>query len=248
MSLPAIRRQTIVPAPPDRAFDVFTQQIGTWWPLTRHSVYGAEATAAFRDGRLIETGPDGDEVEWGTVLAWEPPRLLRLTWHPGYETERASEVEVSFAPVAEALTMVTLTHRDWERFSDPRAARDEYGKGWPEVLGGYAAAVPAAGPPGAGDVWLVLTHTPAPGVGRPTDHPDFAGHPEFLGRLKERGVLVAAGPFPATGEGMTIVRVPAGEAGDLLAQANQDDTSVTRQVLEVRVRPWLVTTTGSSLP
>ena len=54
------------------------------------------ATTAFRDGRLIETGPAGDEVAWGEVLAWVPPRLLRMTWHPGYEAERASEVEVSF--------------------------------------------------------------------------------------------------------------------------------------------------------
>jgi len=236
----------VVPAPADRAFDVFTRKIGTWWPVARHSVHGADATATFRDGRLIETGPDGDEVEWGTVLSWEPPRLLRMTWHPGYEVERASQVEVSFAPVTEVLTMVTVTHTGWERFSDPRAARDEYRNGWPTVLGGYAAAVPAEAQED-GEVWLVLTYTPAPGVDRPIGHPDFGGHPEFLDRLKERGVLVAAGPFPASGEGMTVVRTRAGEVGDLLDQAYQD-TSVTRGVLEVRVRPWLVMVTGSSLP
>ena len=248
MNLPPIRRQVLVPAGPQAAFEVFTQQIGSWWPVARHSVYGEKSSTAFADGRLVETGPDGDEALWGTVLEWEPPRLLRMTWHPGYSDERASEIEVSFAPVADALTLVTVTHSDWERFSDPRAARDEYRNGWPAVLGRYAATVPAAGPAGDGEVWLVLSHTPAPGVGRPIDHPDFAGHPEFLGRLKERGVLVAAGPFPASGEGMTVVRVPAGEVADLVKQANQDDTSVTRDVLEVRVRPWLVTLTGSSLP
>jgi len=142
MTLPPIRRQVVVPAPPEQAFDVFTDKIGAWWPVARHSVHGAEATVAFRDGRLIETGPAGDEVEWGTVLAWEPPHLLRLTWHPGYAAERASEVEVGFAPVSDGLTMVTLTHRDWERFDDPRAARDEYGNGWPVVLAAYAAVLP----------------------------------------------------------------------------------------------------------
>ena len=246
MSLPPIRRQVVVPAPPDQAFDVFTQKIGAWWPVARHSVYGADAVAVFRDGRLVETGPAGDEAEWGEVLAWDPPRLLRMTWHPGYEAERASEVEVSFAPVADALTMVTLTHRDWEKFADPRAARDEYGTGWRYVLRAYAALLP--GEVTDGDpVWLVLSHTPGPGVGNPMEHAEFAGHPEFLGRLRERGELVAAGPFPASGEGMTVVRVAPAEVATMLAAANEEDTSVTQGVLEVRVRPWLVTLTGSSL-
>ena len=141
MSLPPLRRQVIVPASPDHAFDIFTERIGTWWPVARHSVHGAGGTAAFRDGRLIEIGPGGEEAEWGTVLAWDRPQLLRLTWHPGYGAERASEVEVTFTAVGEAETMVTLTHRQWERFPDPRAARDSYGQGWPVVLGEYAARV-----------------------------------------------------------------------------------------------------------
>jgi uncharacterized protein YndB with AHSA1/START domain/uncharacterized protein YciI len=246
MSLPPIRRQVVVPAPADQAFDVFTQKIGSWWPVERHSVHGATATAAFQDGRLIETSAEGDQVEWGEVLAWEPPHMLRMTWHPGYGAERASEVEVSFAPVTPSATLVTVTHSGWERFSDPAAARDEYGSGWPGVLSGFAAQLPGSVAPGE-PVWLVLSHTPAPGVARPIEHPDFGGHPAFLDRLNERGVLVAAGPFPASGEGMTVVRVPPDEVDLLVGQANDDDLSVVNGVLEVRVRPWLVTLTGSSL-
>jgi uncharacterized protein YndB with AHSA1/START domain len=144
MSLPPICRQIVVPAPPDQAFDVFTRRIGSWWPVARHSVHGAGARPGFRDGRLIETGPGGEEVEWGTVLAWEPPRLLRMTWHPGYAAERASEVEVVFTAADGGHTLVTLTHRDWAKFPDPRAARDSYGEGWPVVLGAYAAMLPSA--------------------------------------------------------------------------------------------------------
>jgi uncharacterized protein YndB with AHSA1/START domain len=138
MSLPPIRRQVVVPAPPDRAFDVFTRAIGTWWPVDRHSVHGAGARPAFRDGRLIETGPGGEEVDWGTVLTWDPPHRLRLTWHPGYGAERASEVEVSFTAAAGGQTVVTLTHRGWEKFPDPGAARNSYDEGWPVVLAAYA--------------------------------------------------------------------------------------------------------------
>jgi uncharacterized protein YndB with AHSA1/START domain len=95
MNLPPLRRQVVVPAGPEVAFDVFTQRIGDWWPLDRFSVHGEKATTAFRDGRLVETGPGGDEAVWGTVLDWVPPRRLRLTWHPGRDADRASEVEVS---------------------------------------------------------------------------------------------------------------------------------------------------------
>ncbi|HET6530927.1 MAG TPA: SRPBCC family protein [Actinoplanes sp.] len=144
MTLPPIRRQVVVAAPPEQAFDMFTRGIGSWWPVDRHSVHGPGATPAFRDGRLIEAGPAGEEVAWGTVLAWDPPHRLRLTWHPGYGAERASEVEVTFTAATDGQTVVTLTHRDWERFPDPGAARDSYGAGWPVVLGAYADRLPSA--------------------------------------------------------------------------------------------------------
>ena len=90
--LPPIRRQVVVPAGPETAFDVFTAEIGSWWPLERFSVYGAKATTAFRDGRLVETGPDGTESEWAAVLDWEPPHRLRMSWHPGRPAASATVV------------------------------------------------------------------------------------------------------------------------------------------------------------
>jgi uncharacterized protein YndB with AHSA1/START domain/uncharacterized protein YciI len=246
--LPPIRRQVVVPAGPQVAFDVFTQRIGDWWPVERFSVFGAEATATFRDDKLVETGPAGDETVWAEVLEWQPPRLLRMTWHPGQDAAKASEVEVGFAPVGDALTLVTITHTGWEQYADPAAARDEYRNGWPGVLAGYATSVPPS-PTEKGDpVFLVLTHTPAPGVGDPFQHPGFAGHPAFLQSLQERGVLVGAGPFPASGEGMTILRLEdPGDVAVYLKAATEEDRSVVDGVLEVRARPWVVMTGGSSL-
>ena len=243
-ALPPLRRQIVVPAGPQVAFDVFTTRIGAWWPVERFSVYGEKATAEFRDGKLIETGPGGEEAVWGEVLDWQPPRSLRMTWHPGRDTGGASEIEVSFAPVADGLTLVTVSHSHWEEL----AARIEYGNGWPGVLAGYAAAVPPAPPASPEPVFLVLSHTPAPGVDNPFEHPGFAGHPAFLNSLRERGVLVAAGPFPASGEGMTIIKLAdAAEVAGYLKAATEQDGSVADGVLEVRVRPWVVTLTGSSL-
>jgi uncharacterized protein YciI len=98
-------------------------------------------------------------------------------------------------------------------------------------------------------VVLVLSHTPAPGVGNPFAHPGFAGHGVFLKQLAARGVLVGAGPFAGSGEGMTIVRLEdPGEVAELVRAAFQDDAAVAGGVLEARVRPWVVVMSGSSLP
>ncbi|OLB80262.1 MAG: hypothetical protein AUI14_07280 [Actinobacteria bacterium 13_2_20CM_2_71_6] len=167
-----------------------------------------------------------------------------MTWHPGSGPDKASEVEVSFAPVTDDQTLVTLEHRGWECYPDPTAARDEYNHGWPTVLGEYAAVAGTGFAASGGPVWLALLHTPGPAVSGSTEvfaHPDFREHVAFLGRLRERGVLVAAGPFPASGEGMTVLRLddPATVA-EYVRLAHEDDQSVVRGVLLVRVRPWQV--------
>jgi uncharacterized protein YciI len=74
---------------------------------------------------------------------------------------------------------------------------------------------------------------------------DFREHVAFLRRLQDRGVLVAAGPFPTSGEGMTVVRLadPA-DVAEYVRLAYADDLSVIRGVLQVRVRPWHVRFTG----
>ena len=212
--LPPIRRQVVVPAGAELAFEVFTAEIGRWWPVADLSVYGAGTGVAFEGDRLVERGPDGTESVWGSVLHREPPHRLRLTWHPGAHPAKASEVEVTFAEVSGDLTLVTLEHRGWERFPDPAAARAEYDRGWPRVVAAYLAHVPAvattevpaaaSAEPGAGGgpVWLALMHTRGPAVrpgGSIFTHPDFAEHLAFLRRLRERGVLVAAGALDGGG-------------------------------------------------
>lgn len=32
--------------------------------------------------RIVETRSGGRTDVWGTVTAWEPPRLVGFTWHP----------------------------------------------------------------------------------------------------------------------------------------------------------------------
>lgn len=240
MTLPPIRRHVVVRATPEHAYRVFTTDIGSWWPLERLSVYETGNTVAFEGDELVERSADGEPSVWGRVTSAEPPSRIAFTWHPGHADERG-EVEVTFTPLDEAQTLVTLVHTGWEAYADAVAAREEYRGGWPTVLAQYAAGV-TGGATSEGEVWLVLGHTagPAAGAAGVYAHPLFAEHRAFLASLAAEGVLVAAGPLPdEPGAGQSIIRVPAGSASDYLARA-EADPSVTAELLSLRVRPWHV--------
>jgi uncharacterized protein YndB with AHSA1/START domain len=245
-----VRRHVVVPVAPAVAFDVFTAEIGKWWPLGgQHSVFGEGTTVRFAQGRLVEESPEGTAV-WGSVVEWEPPDRLRITWHPGRDGSVHTDVAVRFAAIGDgSQTLVTLEHSGWERLADPLAAHTEYRGGWVGVLGAYtsrlaAEAVASAPAVAPGPVWLLLSATP--GVNAPADgdvfsHPDFAEHLAFVSGLVERGVVVGAGPIPGrTGHGMTIVRVPVGEVAEHVRAAQEDDQSVVRGLLQLDVAAWSV--------
>jgi uncharacterized protein YndB with AHSA1/START domain/uncharacterized protein YciI len=250
--LPPIRRQVLVRGGAASAFEVFTAEIGSWWPLGNHSVFGKDATVAFADDQLVEQGPDGDEAIWGKVLDWDPPTRLRITWHPGSDPAKASEVEVTFAEIPGDQVLVTLEHRGWERFADPAAARSEYNHGWPHVLAGYADLASGETPVlrGEGPLWLALLHTKGPALPAGESifaQPDFAEHLAFLQRLDKEGVLVAAGPIDLAGmaNGMAVLRIPdSADAASYVRMAHEDDQSVVRGLLQVRVQPWHVALAG----
>lgn len=247
MNLLPIRRQIVVAADPDLAYQVFTEEIGAWWPLAEYSVHGADADVAFRDGVIVETGPDGSEAAWGTVLATDPPHGLSFTWHPGRDPLTPTQVSVTFAALAEGQTLVTLEHSGWHVLADPEKSRTGYRQGWPIVLGSYRDRVGKPDTTPTGDVWLALMHTPGQAGQDVADlggHGDFVEHVAFIDRMRRQGVLVAAGSLDERGDGMTVLRVPAAQTGEYLRLAQDDDVSVVRELLQVRVRPWRVAMTG----
>ena len=135
-TVPPIRREVLVDAGPEAAFDVFTAGIGRWWPIAELSVHGSGGTVAFTGGQIVERSATGQQAVWGTVTRWEPPAAVAFTWHPGQTPERESHVEVTFT-AAGPQTLVTVIHTGWDVFADPAAARAEYDHGWPVVLGRY---------------------------------------------------------------------------------------------------------------
>ena len=141
-SITALIKSATVPQDPDAAFALFTDDIAKWWPLITHSVGHEDATGlTFGRGvgaEIIEEYGDVQRTSWGTITAWEPPRRVAFTWHPGTPVDEATAVEVTFAPTATGTT-VTLTHTGWEDRPDGARMRIGYDTGWDLVLGKYLA-------------------------------------------------------------------------------------------------------------
>lgn len=113
-----------VDAPLAVAFEVFIGQ--AWWPVATHHLAqpaGVEVVLEpFQGGRWYERGADGTETQWGTVLAWQPPHRLLLTWQVSaewtYEEDpgRGSQIEITFTAEGPGTTCVVLAHRHLEGY------------------------------------------------------------------------------------------------------------------------------------
>jgi len=88
-AVPPLTGTVTVAVPVERAFRVFTDSFGTWWPPEYH-IGQADMAAAILEpragGRWYEQGVDGSECDWGRVRAWEPPHRLVVTWQINFDT------------------------------------------------------------------------------------------------------------------------------------------------------------------
>jgi uncharacterized protein YndB with AHSA1/START domain len=146
----AVRTEVVVEAPIERAFSVFTEDIGSWWNPEHHLLEGELAEMVFEPragGHVYDRGADGSECRWARVLAYEPPKRVVISWDINtqwqLETdhERTSEVEVRFVPEGADRTRVTLEHRNLDRHGEGwEGMRDAVGspEGWSEGLRGFA--------------------------------------------------------------------------------------------------------------
>lgn len=153
--LDPIVKEIEVPCDQRTAFDVFVQDMATWWPFERFSVsaLGGGTVKALRveareGGAIIEMGEDGREWRWGTFRTVAPHDYLAMDFHvdhPDHVTEAKTLVEVRFTPLAEDRTRVRLTQSNWEVLADmAEMARGGYGTAWTMILGERYAAACAA--------------------------------------------------------------------------------------------------------
>ena len=139
----AVRKSIVVSAPVERAFELFTDGVASWWPVGSHSIHGDEVeTVVFEPhegGRVYERAGGGRVEHWPFVRVYEPPSRIVLDWsvNPSRPT---TEVEVRFVPDGEG-TRVELVHSGFEAYGEDGAASHEsYDTGWDRVLGKFAEA------------------------------------------------------------------------------------------------------------
>jgi uncharacterized protein YndB with AHSA1/START domain len=121
-----------VKATPERAFAVFTGEIGDWWRPQGlfQTTPRPPGRLAFEPlgagGRLIETLANGKVFEIGRVQAWEPPVRLLFSWRQAsFPVELHTEVEVRFEAVGEE-TRVSVEHRGYHQVPADSAARHRF--------------------------------------------------------------------------------------------------------------------------
>jgi uncharacterized protein YndB with AHSA1/START domain len=133
-----VRKTLSVECSPERAFEVFTGEIMSWWPIDRHSIHKDKVRDVVLEpregGEMYELAEGGKREHWARVVTFEPPKRLVLAWKVNPTTDAPTEIEVTFTPDGDG-TRVDLEHRNWEQAGEGASAmRDNYQTGWDVVL------------------------------------------------------------------------------------------------------------------
>ena len=146
----SVRASIVVEAPIERAFSVFTEDIGSWWDPDHHILDAELAEMVFEPregGHVYDRGVDGSECRWARVLAYEPPNRVVISWDINTQwqlesdPEKTSEVEVRFIAETPDRTRVVLEHRNLHRHGEGwEGEREAVGGegGWPLYLERFA--------------------------------------------------------------------------------------------------------------
>ena len=133
-SATSVRNEIVVNAPIERAFSIFTDDIGSWWPPDHHILQAELAEMVFEPregGHVYDRGVDGSECRWARVLAYEPPHRvvfswdINMQWQLETDLEKTSEIEVRFVSEGPDRIRVELEHRNLDR----------HGEGWEGMRG-----------------------------------------------------------------------------------------------------------------
>jgi uncharacterized protein YndB with AHSA1/START domain len=145
----SVRTSVTVEAPVERAFEIFTKDMKSWWP-PEHHILASELVDTVVEpqpgGAIYDVGADGSTCRWGTVVAYEPPARfafqwnINLQWQIELDPAKTSEVDVRFVAENASTTVVELQHRHLDRHGDGwETMRDAVGspEGWALGLGRF---------------------------------------------------------------------------------------------------------------
>ena len=135
-----LRISFVVECSAEHAFETWTERATAWWP-PEHTVShepGAQIVFERRSGgRIFERTPGGDEIPWGEIVAWDPPRRLRYLWHIATDPAHATDVEIVFRELPDSTTRVEIEHGGWDRLG-------ELGRPWRQAnIGGWDGVLPS---------------------------------------------------------------------------------------------------------
>ena len=106
-----------------RAFEVFADEMTSWWPAGHHigeAPIQQVVVEPFVGGRWYTKHTDGSETETGVVTAYDPPHGFTVTWQIGadwaFHDDLVTTIEVRFTPTDDGRTLVELEHRDLEAY------------------------------------------------------------------------------------------------------------------------------------
>jgi Activator of Hsp90 ATPase homolog 1-like protein len=137
-----INQSVFLPVTVTRAFDLFTLQIGQWWPADRRHLNdpGSELFL-LETGRFYERAVDGTELDLGRVRLWQSPHRIVLDFFIGTDAAHPTQVDIRFVAEADG-ARVTVTHQPTETSAhlwDMRAPLFE--RSWDAVLKALRAAI-----------------------------------------------------------------------------------------------------------
>ena len=125
-----------------RCFEVFTEEMSSWWPRSHHigeAPIDKIVIEPFVGGRWYTRHTDGSETETGVVTAYDAPNGFVVTWQIGadwaHHDDLVTHVDVRFTPTDDGRTLVELEHRDLEAYGADAARMQETFEG-PDAWGG----------------------------------------------------------------------------------------------------------------
>jgi uncharacterized protein YndB with AHSA1/START domain len=148
-SLDPIVRSVVVECTVAEAFELWTTRIHVWWPVGRISASEQDTSRVIMEpregGRLYERTKEGEEVDWGRIVQWEPPGRIVYEWFLGSDPNRPTTIEVRFSAQEDGTTKVTVEHGRWEHapaeLAEEHRACVAAPDGWSGILEGYRADV-----------------------------------------------------------------------------------------------------------
>ena len=119
-----------------------------WWPLATHAIGEKPARAQILEkhtgGRWYDVDMNGKETDIGSVLAYEPPSRLLLSWKISciftIDPSTTTEIEVRFIAETPERTRIELEHRGFEIYgegADEAVKLYESEGAWTFVMGCY---------------------------------------------------------------------------------------------------------------